>query len=363
MSRQDNANSISKIAWRSAVVILGAFALTALAVSVSAADPAPAAKSPSDKVTVCTWRDNKKAAYTLTIDDGVPKPTPVMAKIFSDNNVKATWYPVVKDWTDWNMWAELVKAGHEVGSHTRTHPRLKDLTEAQKTAEIIESRTIMEREIGKLVPGYKCLTFAFPGGFADADQASLDMAGKTYVAAKRGWGINPTSPELNGYKSQGSRTATPLSELNGWVDEALKTGGWQTETHHGIEGVGGWEALPLEVFEEHVKYVAGKRDQLWIDTAAEIARYIRERDSASVKVVTDSPKELVLDLTDKLDDATFDVPLTLKVRVRPEWTSPLTVTQKERTARVEVVKEAGQSFACVDAVPDQGPIVIKPAGK
>ena len=51
----------------------------------------PGASSPSgsgamqERVTVCTWQGNKKAAYTLSVDDGIPQPTPVMAKVFNDN--------------------------------------------------------------------------------------------------------------------------------------------------------------------------------------------------------------------------------------------------------------------------------------
>jgi hypothetical protein len=142
----------------------------------------------------------------------------------------------------------------------------------------------------------------------------------------------------------------------------LKTGGWLIETYHGIEGMGGWEATPLKVFEEHVKYAASKRDEMWIDTIAEIAKYIRERDSASVEIAADSREELVIHLTDKMDDAVFDAPLTLRILTRPGWKSPLTVTQKGRKTRVELVKEAGRPCAYIEAVPDQGQIVIRPAG-
>ncbi len=121
--------------------------------------------------------------------------------------------------------------------------------------------------------------------------------------------------------------------------------------------VGYWKSQ-----QEHVKYAASKRDEMWIDTTAEIAKYVRERDSVSVEIVTDSEEELVVNLTDKLDDAVCDAPLTLRILTRSEWKSPLTVTQKGRKTRIELVKEAGRSCAYIEAVPDQGQIVIRPAG-
>ena len=271
---------------------------------------------------------------------------------------------MVRPWTDWKLWVEQVKAGHEVGSHTKTHPSLKSCTEAEKMDEIVDSKNVLEREIRKSVPDYRCLTFCIPLGFDDADEATLEIVKKHYFAAKRvGTIVSAAWSELKGYSDGGARTAMPLAEYNSWVDDVLKTGGWLVETHHGIEGVGNaWESTPLGVFEEHVKYVASKRDELWIDTIAEIAKYLQERNSVSVEIVTDSDKELVVNLTDKLDGAVFDAPLTLRILTRPEWKSPLTVAEKARKTRVELVKEAGRPCAYIEAVPDRGQIVIMPAG-
>lgn len=316
------------------------------------------------RVTVCTWRGNRKAALTFGIDDGVPRPTPVMAKVFNENDVKATWYPVVKDWTNWALWVERIREGHEVGSHTRTHPKLKDCSDAQKIEEIEASKTIMEKEIRKHLPDYKCLTFCHPYGLSAVDKASIDLIKKHYIAAKDGRSaLNSVSPDMFALCCQGSRTATPLATHNRWVDDVLKSGGWLVETYHGIQGYGGWEATPLDVFSAHVKYAAGKKDMVWIDTIAEIAKYIYERDSASVKVVTDGREKMVIDLADTVDDQVFDAPLTLKVLVRPGWSSPVTVTQNARREKVEVVREAGKKFVYVDAIPDRGNVVLEPSDR
>ena len=342
------------------------FCLTAVALIaiLTALQAAPPQKPETGRVTVCTWLGNKKAAYTLSIDDGVPKPTPVMAKIFNDNNIKVTWYPMAKRWTNWKLWIEQVKAGHEVGSHTKTHPSLRKLTQAQKIDEIVDSKAVFEREIRKGVPDYECLTFCIPLGYRDADDASIEIIRKHYIASKRaGSGNRGPSPDLYSVGGGGARTATSLEEYNRWVDRTIKAGGWEVETYHGLQGMGGWEATPQNIFEQHVKYVASKRDVLWIDTVAAIAKYIRERDGASLKIITDSQKQIVVELTDKLDDAIYDAPLTLRVKTRPGWTSPLTVTQKDRTTRVEITKENGVSVAYVDAIPDHGPVTIKPPAK
>jgi peptidoglycan/xylan/chitin deacetylase (PgdA/CDA1 family) len=62
-------------------------------------------------------------------------------------------------------WAELrtlVDAGWEVGSHTRTHPRLTTLSDAEVAAELTESRAACEDGIGM-----PCESLAYPYGDVD----------------------------------------------------------------------------------------------------------------------------------------------------------------------------------------------------
>ena len=146
------------------------------------------------------------------------------------------------------------------------------------------------------------------------------------------------------------------------MDDILGTGGWLVETYHGIQDYGGWEATPLDVFAAHVEYVAGKGDLLWIDTIADIAKYICERDSASVKLVKKTRDKIVISLTDTMDDEVFDAPLTLRVAIPSHWSSPITVAQSGRRDKVELTKETGRVYAHVDAIPDLGDVVLSPIG-
>jgi peptidoglycan/xylan/chitin deacetylase (PgdA/CDA1 family) len=62
-------------------------------------------------------------------------------------------------------WAEvamLADAGWEVGSHTRSHPRLTQLDDASLAAELNGSRETCERQISR-----PCRTFAYPYGDHD----------------------------------------------------------------------------------------------------------------------------------------------------------------------------------------------------
>jgi peptidoglycan/xylan/chitin deacetylase (PgdA/CDA1 family) len=70
---------------------------------------------------------------------------------------------------DWDELAGLVEQGWEVGSHTRTHPRLPELCEARIAAELTESRSECEERLG-----LPCRSVAYPYG--DYDDRVLQLA-------------------------------------------------------------------------------------------------------------------------------------------------------------------------------------------
>jgi len=65
----------------------------------------------------------------------------------------------------WDQVRELAKLGVHFGSHTMTHPNLRDLQWEQVEREIISSKEIIEENLGKRVE-----SFSYPYGFPDEDR-------------------------------------------------------------------------------------------------------------------------------------------------------------------------------------------------
>jgi peptidoglycan/xylan/chitin deacetylase (PgdA/CDA1 family) len=63
----------------------------------------------------------------------------------------------------WSQLAELADHGWEIGSHTRTHPRLTTVSDDALDDELAESRSACERELGRA-----CQSIAYP--FGDHDE-------------------------------------------------------------------------------------------------------------------------------------------------------------------------------------------------
>jgi peptidoglycan/xylan/chitin deacetylase (PgdA/CDA1 family) len=106
---------------------------------------------------------------------------------FADTNAPLAW-PGIGHWRGgpyerelrgltWDQLRELAAAGWEVGSHTRTHPRLTRVDDTTLERELRDSRAACERELGRA-----CRSLAYPfGAFDERVAAAAARAG--YAAA------------------------------------------------------------------------------------------------------------------------------------------------------------------------------------
>lgn len=150
-------------------------------------------------VSVAEWleaarRGAASRMVALTFDDGyrdfVEKAMPVLAK----HRMTATVYVVAgkvdgtSDWVEGGPHAPLMDAdeiraahaaGHEVASHTLTHPRVDLLAPAELEREITESKAILEEILQAPVTG-----LAYPyGAFNEAAVSAVRRAGYDYACA------------------------------------------------------------------------------------------------------------------------------------------------------------------------------------
>lgn len=82
-----------------------------------------------------------------------------------------------RDWPilSWDELGALARSGHEIGSHSRTHPHLPTLDDASLVEEVARSRRELEDRLGAAVP-----SFCYPFGHHDArTRAAVLAAGYT----------------------------------------------------------------------------------------------------------------------------------------------------------------------------------------
>jgi hypothetical protein len=113
---------------------------------------------------------------------------------------------------------------------------------------------------------------------------------------------------------------------------------------------------------DHYKYVAGKLPQIWCGTFQEVIKYIRERMSATVTIVSATESGIRLTISDTLPDNAYNFPLTVKTEVPATWSS-VVVIQGTDTQTVKSAEESGVRYAYYNSVPDRGAVSLYKEGQ
>jgi peptidoglycan/xylan/chitin deacetylase (PgdA/CDA1 family) len=119
--------------------------------------------------------------FCLSFDDGDRTWVEVLAPLLESLRIPATLFLATDLATDlvgadrlsWRDCADLAKAGFRIGSHTRSHRRLRDLDDATAAAEIRDSKAEIEDRLGVAV-----VDFAAPYGWPGRDytERHVEMA-------------------------------------------------------------------------------------------------------------------------------------------------------------------------------------------
>ncbi|WP_433306692.1 polysaccharide deacetylase family protein [Actinoplanes sp. CA-030573] len=113
--------------------------------------------------------------FCLSFDDAHPSWRDVVAPALADLGVPATFFVTTAligrpGNLGWDDCRDLLAAGHGIGSHSVTHPRLADCDDGTALREIAESRRELEDELGAEVRD-----FAAPYGHPAVDFTPRDV--------------------------------------------------------------------------------------------------------------------------------------------------------------------------------------------
>jgi hypothetical protein len=306
---------------------------------------------------VATWRQFKTAAVSYTLDDNTSNQLPVAIPLFDQYNFKTTLFTV----TNWGPnWAGLRTAsanGHEVTSHTLTHPSLNTLTIAQQVAELQNSQTTIKAN----VPTAKCETVAYPNCVL-GDVPSIQA---TYIAGRICSGqIMPSTPpdfyNLSAIITGTTGSVQTAADFNGRVAAAKTAKGWCVFLTHGINADGGYSPTQSTELATHLAYMNTNIADYWVATFSDVVKYIKERNAAVLTETSVSATQLNLVLSDNLPDAVYNVPITVRRMLPAAW--PSAAVMQGSTALASTISTInGTKYVVFDAVPDQGTVQLTSA--
>jgi peptidoglycan/xylan/chitin deacetylase (PgdA/CDA1 family) len=166
---------------------------------------------PNGKLLAVTFDDAYRSVFThaLPVLSSLGLPGSVFVPTSLAGSETAMTWPGVEQWAgghhspelipmSWEELGRLGDSGWEIGSHTRSHPRLPQLDDARLAEELQGSRQDCEERLG--VP---CLSLAYPYGDVDA----------RVVSAVEAAGYRAAGPMLRG---AAILRATGLSVRLGW---------------------------------------------------------------------------------------------------------------------------------------------------
>lgn len=300
----------------------------------------------ADVARIARFQGDRVAAVSLTFDDGLRNQYELAVPLLAKYGFHATFGIIAGTVTDTDVealrkgesdfggisWAQvkaLAQQGHEIANHSFTHPDLTLLNDAALEKEITSSYQRITEKIGT-----PPLTFFYPGNAVDARvrQAML----RQHLFARE----TEYSYGGDGFAAQ--------SKV--WVDDAIAHGAWIVAMIHGItEGYSHFTSVAD--FENHLAYLRLHEAQVWVDTFANVGRYTRERDNATLSVDQHGTSAVVT-LTCSLDPTRYHVPLTI---VLP---APSVATALAQRAGAAIPLTVRKDSIVLDVPPATAPVTI-----
>ncbi len=303
---------------------------------------------------VGNWPGFRTAAVTYTYDDGSSNQFAVAIPMFNEFNYKLTLFTVTGWGPNWTNLRNAANQGHEVASHTITHPHLGSMTIANQTTELANSQSIINSNI----TGQQCVTLAYPY----CDPSNQALTASYYIAARHCQGVIESNTPSNFYSissvicgDQGSvKTA---ADFNSRFVSVASTKGWCVFLINGIDGDGGYSPLSSAVLRSSLQYLDSRRSSYWVSTFGNVVRYIRERNAVSVIETANSADNITLQVTDSLDNTIYNYPVTIRRPLPAGWTAAKVLQNgSPAAARFTIINSV--KYILFDVVPDGGDVVL-----
>ncbi|PHN02661.1 polysaccharide deacetylase family protein [Flavilitoribacter nigricans] len=237
------------------------------------------------------WPDGKKAALSLSFDDGRNSQVDVGRDLFKKLDAKATFYVVPGNMQDRiDGWKQLLADGHEIGNHTVYHPCTGNFQWSRDKALENYTLSTMRRELTAANQQIKELLGVLPESFAYTCGNTFVGRGRntqSYVPliaelfeSGRGW-LNEASNDpafadmalLQGIEMDGKDFETDIKPL---VDAALEDGSWLLLAGHDI-GPDGRQTTRTAMLEKLVAYVQRPESGIWLAPVGTVAAYVKEQ--------------------------------------------------------------------------------------
>lgn len=261
------------------------------------------------QVSLAPYYQGRKAALSLTFDDGLQDQYTLLRPELNRRGLRATFAIIgskvgglMRSSQDeamgvsgtpcmtWEMVRQLVSDGHEIGNHGWEHKNVTKLSSGLLLREVQHNDSVIMEKTGCFPKSY-----FYPGN--QKDLATVAFCERGRVGSR------------TFQTSIGSKRDTVW--LRQWLAGLIERGEWGVGMTHGIAAGYDHFADP-QVLWSFLDLVAARQDILWVAPFGEASAYVRERDNTSLNIV-DKGQQVIVTPHCTLDPAVFHQPLTLVV--------------------------------------------------
>ncbi len=329
--------------------------------------------SQTPSASFATWKDNKKAAYTIIHDDYSDYVTGIFQHAYpiaTARGIKICFGAITGfcGATEWANARTMIAAGHECVNHSHNHKcggsagqctGLTTYSAADFNTELTQSTNLIQSNTG-----VKPLFFIHPyDASSDAILNHLKV-NLGYLGTRAGTQGVVNASNFTDFLHENyfvyDGTPAALTSLNTAVNTAISSGGYAVREFHGIDD-GSWSAMTVANYTSHLDYVKSKIDDgsLWSATSSEAITYKMQRDAwsmvSSYSAATNSVAVNFNSLS-AIDASILKTPVTINVNLNG-ITGDFDVFQNNNTTIIPS-KRVGDIIS-FNVYPHQGNVALK----
>lgn len=326
---------------------------------------------------VCLWKNDKTAAFSITIDDNIETEVEFWGALTQEFNIPVSWFLITtaKTWPDYdnmgisdntnvqNMdpYIQMLLAGNFIEAHDdrnwyKNPPADKpNKDEATYRTRLAASRQIPQSAIESF--DGRVLSYAYPFG-----EGNETWAAKEFVAIRGTNGVLNQADKVNYLNVNSVSSPHLVADKAKYIEPLIDT----TKTLYGVNYYHGWGCTHFHgLYNEASKtaardlfvYLDERKDELWLGGFSEIACYAQSRDTHDLSSDSISSTEIHVTLTDNMSDELYTGALTVKVKVGNNWNS-LTATQNGQELPYQFIEHEGKKYALIDIYPNGNTVTI-----
>ena len=267
-----------------------------------------------EQVSIAPFYGDRKAALTLTFDDGLQEHYTHVFPELKKRNMHATFAVIGskvggvmrskqdrQNGTDgtpcmtWDMLREMAADGQEIASHGWEHKALTRLNREELQREVNLNDSAIEAHTG-----IKPMTFVYPGNSKNDETIAFCEKGRVGSRLFQ--------------MSFGSKRSLPF--LYAYVDSLIAQKKWGITMTHGITQ--GYDHFNNPQLLWHfMDYLQMKQSELWVATLRDVTAYVKERDNTQLKVKKRN-FGFEINIKTTVEKRLFNHPLTLIVNTHVE---------------------------------------------